>query len=914
MLEMVAIGYDLDASPRIIFGVGLLKKTLEACGYHVGIKPGGWDWNRYRDSDGFKIYVGNRNQSKLILELEANDVLLYHSQVPVVEGFYLSYCPGRLFVVAGGDDSGALYGCQELLRRVRREGTLPRDLSYGDAPSLAWRGPVIGLQKQEIELGRQPFEYPWTPDRFPWLYDKVMWIDYLDMMLEQRGNTLYLWNANPFSSLIDLPEEKEALEVTRTQQERNASLLAWLVEEADKRGIRVFLSFYSIHIPHGFADKYGLPYRHNQPSAITSRYFRQLLSAFVAKFPTVGLMVCLGEQLKGQMYGAEWLCETILPAVQEGIARSSSQVLPPVIVRSHGVEIEQVMAAAEPLYANLHSEMKFNGESLTTWAPRGAAQQLHERLGARGNRHVATVHMLTNLEPFRWGAPAFIQRCVQSIRYRLHASALQFYPLSYWSWPYTADKSDIRIKQVERDWVWFEAWLRYAWNPDREEQAEQEYWISRFEQKYGSREAGAYILQAYEASGRCAPMLLRRFGITQGNRQTMSLGMTMSQLTNPNRYVPWSELWESHAPQGERLEQYVLKDLTGLPHVGETPLDIVRDAEYFSEEAYKAIQQARGCVQKNKAEFERLASDIDAIRVLTGVYTCKVRAALVVYMYKHMVGSKYTMRLELLDEAAEWVANSLAEYRKLTEITEQQYWYAGGMQTRMRKVPFRDGRAYSHWKDCLPMYEQELSIFRSRIAELRAGRLPAFLSKDVAATGLSQYKQAEFTLHSKHAELFQIVKGARVFTDGDIPIINCAPEVSGLTGIRFSQLQAAHDELTLDVELKSAAWILIGLFNSAHEQWLQPMNLGAERDKLFENRPVLHKGVRVFAYPSIHVHALPYEAGRHTLQFGKGAFVVIGVIQANQVLSAREFKPRDNENMLMDWLFEETVEAVTGVH
>jgi hypothetical protein len=41
---------------------------------------------------------------------------------------------------------------------------------------------------------------------------------------------------------------------------------------------------------------------------------------------------------------------------------------------------------------------------------------------------------------------------------------------------------------------------------------------------YGTTQAAGNILAAYNDSGECAPRILRRFGITEGNRQTMSLG------------------------------------------------------------------------------------------------------------------------------------------------------------------------------------------------------------------------------------------------------------------------------------------------------------------------------------------------------------------------------------------------------
>lgn len=59
--------------------------------------------------------------------------------------------------------------------------------------------------------------------------------------------------------------------------------------------------------------------------------------------------------------------------------------------------------------------------------------------------------------------------------------------------------------------------------------------VGRF---YGTTPAEAGdILEAYEQSGEIAPKLLRRFGITEGNRQTLLLGMFMSQLVNPYKYT-----------------------------------------------------------------------------------------------------------------------------------------------------------------------------------------------------------------------------------------------------------------------------------------------------------------------------------------------------------------------------------------
>jgi hypothetical protein len=129
-----------------------------------------------------------------------------------------------------------------------------------------------------------------------------------------------------------------------------------------------------------------------------------------------------------------------------------------------------------------------------------------------------------------------------------------------------------RLLQTERDWIWYAAWSRYAWRSKREVHDEDAYWAARLADRFGCNLSDGYrLLAAYEHSGRIAPMLLRRFGITDGNRQTLTLGMLMTQLINPYRYGLFTLLYECEAPEGESLSEYADRDWKGLPHAGETP-------------------------------------------------------------------------------------------------------------------------------------------------------------------------------------------------------------------------------------------------------------------------------------------------------------------------------------------------------
>jgi hypothetical protein len=901
-MKTIHLAIPEHAGSRIRFGAELLKKTLSTIGYQIEeVKP--WTLSTYRQTSGIKIVIDDRRESSFIQELEEQEVLLYHTKSPEGEGFYLAALPGSLIVVSGGGDTGALYGCQELANIILETGELPDELAYGDAPVMKLRGPAVPLQKTKVEPPRRTYEYPITPDRFPWFYDKELWLEHLDMMLEQRCNVIYIWTGHPFSSLVQLEDYPEAMEVTEEEFKLNVETFQWLAEEADRRGIWVVLKFYNIHIPLPFAQKHGLDLHQPKPLPLTSDYYIKSISKFIRTFPNVGLMVCLGEALQGALYGVEWFNETILAGVNDGLKDLNLKELPPIIVRAHAIPSEKVMEAALPNYPNLFTEAKYNGESLTTYTPRGRWQDIHQHLGSLGSVHLFNVHILANLEPFRYGAPSFIQKCVQAAQYRLGTNGIHLYSLFYWDWPYAPDKTSPRLRQMDRDWIWFAAWFRYAWNPDLQPRQEREYWIKELAKRYGSREAGEAILDAYESSGECAPKLLRRFGITEGNRQTMSLGMTMSQLTNPDRYRPWAELWDCQAPQGERLDLYVEREVRGEPHIGETPVDIIENVEAHADKAVRAIEKARAHVTKDNAEFERFATDIKAIALMTRAYTHKVRAAIRILTYKQLAKRNFLTHVGLLEDAEPEFLESLINYRKLAELTADTYLYANSMQTPQRKVPFPDGEKHGHWQDCLPYYEEEYASFIRQVEELRSGRLPQQVVESEQA--IEPYRQAEFVLHSTHAEAYTLENQCKLFTDGDMLSSNVAEELIGLTGIRFNQEDASKKGVNIEFELMEPARVLVGYFNSGHPQWLKVPNL--EENTHADDRgglsPIIKNGIKVFFQPNVHIHAFLYEAGRHNLVLGQGSYLIAGVIQADQEIRVRDLEGSSKVDTL-DWLFE----------
>jgi hypothetical protein len=527
--ETVSIVIPTNAAPRVQFGAQKLAGALKAASLDVAIvhsEPKSGPeilLNESRDlavgREGFSLICSSRREEA---QTSNRQSAIGNRQSE----------PEFRCVVSYNDDSGALYGCLELAKCIRESGRLPANLNCSDKPAMTLRGACIGMQKTYILPGRHVYEYPYTPELFPWFYDKTLWTEYLDFLAANRMNTLYLWSGHPFASLVRLKDYPYAVEVPDDVFAKNQEQFRWLATECDKRGIWLVQMFYNIIVSKPFAETNGISTQLSAPTPLTADYTRKSIAEFVKQYPNVGLMVCLGEALRETPNQLNWCTNVILPGMLDGMKEAGLKEEPPVVIRTHSMDAYAIIPAAVRMYTNLFTESKYNGESLTTSEPRGKQADIHVAM-SKLSPHLVNIHILSNLEPFRYGDQRFIQKCMQASRDRLGATGMHLYPLSYWNWPYSPDIADPPLKQWERDWMWFEAWARYSWNPDVPQKEDHAWWISRLVEFYGNTNAAEKILESCNDAGEVAPRLIRRFGITEGNRQTLSLGMTLDELVNP---------------------------------------------------------------------------------------------------------------------------------------------------------------------------------------------------------------------------------------------------------------------------------------------------------------------------------------------------------------------------------------------
>ncbi len=811
------------------------------------------------------------------------------------EGFTLVR-KGKKVRVIGNDGAGAIYGVNKLLELLQEDPTLSQLTTIHEVPQMKLRGACVGLQKTVYLPGHRVYEYPYTPEKFPWFYDKQLWIRYLDLLAENNMNTVYLWNGHPFASLVKLKDYPFAPEVDDATMQKNQEMFGFLVDEADRRGIRVIQMFYNIILSKPFADHYGLKTQdRNRPiTPLIADYTRKSIAAFVEKYPRVGFLVCLGEAMSGIDTDIKWMTETVIPGIKDGLKASGRTDTPPIILRNHDTDGPAVLKASLPLYPNIYTMNKYTGESLTTYEPGGPWGETHRMLAAAAPIHIDNVHILANLEPWRWSSPAFTQKAVQAMHRVHHSKGLHLYPqASYWDWPYTADKlqDGRRLLQIDRDWMWYRAWGRYAWNCERG--TDQTYWKEQLADYYGIDTISAgQLLRAYDEAGEIAPKLLRRFGITEGNRQTLLLGMTMGELVNPYKYTIYPGFYESCGPEGEKLIEYVEKEWKGEKHVGELPLDIVEQCAQHGIEAEHAVDLLVANPTRHADEFERVRKDMKFYRMFAAAFRLKVIAAQQVLNYKWSQDIKY------LDKAVQYMELSQNWWNMLSAATQDAYLYANSMQTAQRRIPVGgDGGKMKTWSELATVYQAELDALKENIIKLKN-------PMEKANENILPARPASVKLFAKNTQLITLKKGAIIFENRpDTPVDSVAPELIGLQALVLNRDTTRIVGTTIEFESDKPVKLLVGLFKDDDSKWAKApkLEIDATGNEYGQAEPLLTNAISIVQMPKVNIHQYTLPAGRQTLHLPKGILMVAGF--TDSIIKQRDCG-LNGPSGEVDWLFQ----------
>lgn len=825
---------------------------------------------------------------KIVIDIKDNGVS---------ESFSISR-KGKKVTIVGNDGNGCIYGANRLKEYYQLNGNIEINQTISETPGMKLRGTCLGLQKTVYLPGHKVYEYPYTPENFPWFYDKAMWIKYLDMLAADNFNAVYLWNGHPFASLVKLADYPFAPEVDDATMQKNQEMFTFITTEASRRGIMVIQMFYNIIVSKPFADHYGIKTQdRNRPiTPLIADYTRKSISAFIEKYPNVGLLICLGEAMNGIDTDIEWMTKTIIPAIKDGLKASNRTDEPPIILRAHDTDGPAVLKASLPLYKNIYTMSKYTGESLTTYEPRGPWAETHRQLAAAAPVHISNVHILANLEPWRWSSPLFVKKTVDAMHNVDHANGLHLYPqASYWDWPYSADKigENGRLMQTDRDWMWYATWGRYSWKTEQtigDSEYEAKYWRKQIADFYGcDDETAENIIKAYDECGEIAPKLIRRFGITEGNRQTLLLGMKMSELVNPYKYTIYPGFYESCGPEGEKLIEFVEKNWKKQGHSGELPLDIVNQCVAHGNKAVEAIEKANGKILKNADEFKRLVNDMHCYEQYAIAFRYKVLAA------EQVLNFKWTKDVGYLEKAIPLMEKSNEAWKTLVDLTKDTYLYANSMQTSQRRIPVGgDGGKFKTWEEMLPVYEAELANLKKNLANLKSND-DSQNDKEIVTA-----KEAKVTVLSH--KLVPLKKGALLFENRDEMVDSVAPELCNMQALLLNRDTAREKGISVELDAKEPVQMLVGFYVDDQNKFASPpkLEIDASGNEYGQAEPVITNAIAMTMMPMINIHSYHLSAGHHVINLPRGIIMVAGF--TSTTLTPRDAKLNGGSGEV-DWLF-----------
>jgi hypothetical protein len=164
-------------------------------------------------------------------------------------------------------------------------------------------------------------------------------------------------------------------------------------------------------------------------------------------------------------------------------------------------------------------------------------------------------------------------------------------------------------------------------------------------------------------------------------------------------------------------------------------------------------------------------------------------------------------------------------------------------------------------------------------------------SSPSAESKIQPWPAAQFKLISTNAENYKVEIGAKVFSDRNFTIQNLAPELNGLTGIRFSHEAAKQGLPPLEFEASEPVSVLVGYFDSHQKAWLQvpKLEFAAQADERGGIDTVLERAATISSCPNVNLHAFRFEAGRQKLELiGQGSFVILGIVPQAVTLEKRD--------------------------
>lgn len=643
------------------------------------------------------------------------------------ESFRIISQPHQI-TVEGGDDIGLIYGCQSIAEDLANGIALAKISNRKESPRLAFRG--------------IKYDLPWDTYRHSYALDQHQetcsdinyWKAFLDMMVENRFNTLTLWNLHPYTFIIRPKNFPEASPWNEEQMAKWKHLFSSIFRMAKERGIDTYIVPFNIFVSPEFAQAHTVAMDNLQhdffvrgdTSEIIKRYTRECVTQLLQEYPDLtGMGLTLGEGMGGMtpQQREDWMKETIIAGMKMAGRQSklihripfssTTGSLGPTSIETEkitraGIEKE---AAMEFIDGPVWADLKFN------WSHAHSATKLVKVHGGKLYgayfEPVPTDYKIiwtARNEDFfclRWGVPGFVRAHINEnakayVGGYLIGSETYIPAKDY----FTKGEEQVNWKYAfERQWLFYKTWGRLLYDPGTSD----DLFKAEFVRRYGKN--AAPLFEAGSLAGKTPLRLASSFDFTW-DFSLYSEGF-MALNTEKKRVEFISVDWLIRQPPLDpgyiSIRDYVkaMSDSKQFDGSLTTPL---MSATAMEQDCTKALNLIKN-IRPGNASLRQEIADVSVWANLGLYFAEKLKGAIALETFRQKGGEKFK------EDAITHLSNALAYWDKVIAITQPLY-----NEMPLVHLSEQDGKSWKendqlrfHWALLRKDVERDISIAREAV-------------------------------------------------------------------------------------------------------------------------------------------------------------------------------------------------------
>lgn len=466
------------------------------------------------------LFAGEKLRQSLLdqgytIDKEGTDyIILLAIQERLEDESYAITTEGNTITITGGDNRGLIYGSFSLIEDLKN-------------------GLKLSAVKEKSESANYPFraikfDLPWDSYRHSYALDLhyetcrdvAFWEAFLDMMVENRFNSLSIWNLHPYPFMIKPTNFPEASPFSAEEMREWQNLHRSIFTMAAERAIDTYLIPFNIFVSPEFAKAHNvamdnLDHHHfvrGDTSEIVKRYTREAVTQVLQEYPNLtGFGLTLGEGMGGMtpQEREDWMNETIIEGMR--MAGRKSKLVHRIPFSSTtgslgitSIETEKLTRAAiekegdmDFIEGPVWADLKYN------WSHAHSTPQLVKVHGGKlydtyfspepENYKITWTARNEDFFCLRWGVPDFIRKHIANNNHSYNGGYFigseTYIPAKDY---FTKIDGPVNWKYAfERQWLFYKLWGRLLYNPSTPDAVFQ----AEFVRRYG--EKGDNLLEAY---------------------------------------------------------------------------------------------------------------------------------------------------------------------------------------------------------------------------------------------------------------------------------------------------------------------------------------------------------------------------------------------------------------------------------